>query len=91
MVAFHDRRQSRYSSVDEVREGVDLQPTDTLSKGLIDGRYFVRGSLNDSGKREFILHEALPNGRVVERGRYDRRYKANNDASQLPPTSTYDV
>lgn len=91
MVAFHDRRESRYDSVEDVRQGVDLQPTDTLSKNMIDGRFFVRGELTEEGRREFVLHEALPNGRVIERGRYDRRYKANSDAQGLPPTATYDV
>lgn len=91
MVAFHDRRDRRYESVDQVREGVDVQPTDTLSKGLIEGRYFVRGALGEAGKREFVLHEALPNGQVIERGRYDRRYKANTDATRIDPTRIYDV
>jgi hypothetical protein len=91
MVAFHDRRESNYTSVEDVREGVDLQPTDTLSKNMIDGRFFVRGALNEEGRREFVLHEALPNGRVIERGRYDRRYKANSQAQDLAPTSIYDV
>jgi len=90
MVAFNDRRNKTYSSVDEVKGGLPLNEGDTLPKNLIDGRYVVRGEKTEQG-REFVLHEVLPNGRVVERGRSDRRYKATNLSQQIDPTRVYDI
>lgn len=90
MVAFHDRRRKDYASVDEVKGSLPLSEGDTLSKNLIDGRYLVRGEKTDQG-REFVLHEVLPNGRVVERGRADRRYKAQSLTQQIDPTRVYDI
>jgi hypothetical protein len=94
MPAFHDRRTPRYQSVDEVRDLIPAGEKDTFSKHLIDGRYLVRGVRDpeDGNKvREFVLHEVLPNGRTVERGRSDRRYKAAGLAGQIDPTSVYDI
>lgn len=91
MVAFHDRRKKQYESVDEVVSSFALGEGDTLSKNLIDGRYFVRGEKKVEGGRDFVLHEVLPNGRVIERGRADRRYRAQGLANDLNATSVYEI
>lgn len=90
MVAFHDRRKTAVQSVDDVLDRVPMQPGDTVSKHMINERYLVRGEQTDHG-REFVIHEVLPNGDVIERGREERRWRANTAAGTLTPTSTYDV
>lgn len=91
MVDFHDRRDKRYQTVDEVAARLPLQDKDTVGKHLIDGRYLVRGTLNEEGKRVFEIHEALANGQVVKRGEAEKRYVAKGEASHLTPTSVYDI
>jgi len=90
MVAFNDRRKASYDTVDDLLHGLNLQPGDTVGKQVIDGRYVVKGKQTDEG-RKFVLHEALPNGRVIERGQFDRRYQANSAASEAKPTRVYDI
>lgn len=91
MVDFHDRRDKKYPSVDEVASRLDLQPGDTVGRDLIDGRYLVRGTRDETGRRKFEIHEALANGRVVKRGEAEKRYQARSEASHLPPTTVYDI
>jgi hypothetical protein len=91
MVEFHDRREKRYQSVDEVAARLPLKQGDTVGRDLIDGRYLVRGTLNEEGKRIFEIHEALDNGRVIKRGEAEKRYLAKGEASHLTPTSVYDI
>lgn len=90
MVAFNDRRRSQYDTVDDVLAHLPVEHGDTIGKHVIDGRYVVRGKQTEEG-RKFVLHEALPNGRVVERGEYDRRYQANNATADIKPTRVYDI
>jgi hypothetical protein len=90
MVAFHDRRSAHVESVDDVLPGLPFNPGDTLGKHVIDGRYVVRGEKTETG-REFVVHEVLPNGRVIEVDRTDRRYKANKATEGRAPTSVYDI
>lgn len=89
MVAFNDRRNTQYD-VDDLLARLPLQPGDTVGKQVIGGRYIVRGEKTEHG-REFVIHEALPNGRIVERDRADRRYKARTAAENLAPTRVYDI
>lgn len=89
MVAFNDRRDKQYD-VDDLLRRLPLHEGDTVGKQVIGGRYMVRGEKTENG-REFVIHEALPNGRVVERGRTDRRYKARTTAESLDPTRVYDI
>lgn len=91
MVAFHDRRQKRYESVDEVASHLPLQPGDTVGKHLINDRFLVRGTRDENGKRKFEIHEALDNGRVIKRGEAEKRYQAKGAAANLDPTSVYDI
>lgn len=91
MVDFHDRRQKRFASVDEVASHLDLQPGDTVGKHLVNDRFLVRGTKNEDGKRVFEIHEALDNGRVIKRGQAEKRYLAKGEASHLDPTSVYEI
>lgn len=92
MVAFNDRRDKRYASVDDIASKIDLQPGDTVGRDLVDGRYLVRGTRDEeTGRRKFEIHEALANGQVVKRGEAEKRYQAKSEASHLPPTSVYDI
>lgn len=90
MVAFHDRRNRSYDTVQDLLPRLPLNEGDTLGKKVLDGRYVVRGEKTDNG-REFVVHEVLANGRVVERGRADRRYKAERLVGEINPTSVYDI
>jgi hypothetical protein len=90
MVAFNDRRKSSVASVDDLLPGLGLEPGDTVGKQVIDSRYVVTGKQTEQGRR-FVLHEALPNGRVIQRGEFDRRYQANHAASEAKPTQVYDI
>jgi hypothetical protein len=90
MVAFHDRRKASYGSVDDLLPSLGLQQGDTVGKQVIDGRYVVTGRKTEEG-RKFVLQEALPNGRVIERGEFNRRYQAKNATSEIKPTSVYDI
>ena len=91
MVAFNDRRDKRYTSVDEVASRLDLAPGDTVGKQLVNDRYLIRGTRTPDGKRVFEIHEALANGRVVKRGEAEKRYQAKGEASHLAPTNVYDI
>lgn len=91
MVDFHDRRTARVESVDDIRDRLPLGQGDTLGKHVINERYVVRGVQTEEG-RKFVVHEALPNGRVIVRGEpQERRYQADRLAEGLQPTSTYQV
>lgn len=88
MVDFHDRRNKQYGDVNDIAGRLPLQDGDTLAKTVLNGRYVVRGRKTDAG-REFVLHEAIPNGAVIERGTFPTRYAAHKAADTLPPTQTY--
>lgn len=91
MVAFHDRRTTAVSSVDEIAGRLPLSEGDTLGKHMIDGRYLVRGTKTEEG-RKFVVHEVLPNGAVIQRGEPQARRKhADRLAESLQPTSTYNI
>ena len=90
MVAFNDRRNKQYDSVDAVLNGVELGPKDSHSKALIDGRYLVHGVKTEEG-RDFIVHEALPNGSVVDRGQFGSRREAKKATKNLKRTSVIDI
>jgi hypothetical protein len=91
MVAFNDRRDKHYDTVEEVASHLDLAPGDTIGHQLIGGRYLVRGTTNEAGHREYVIHEALSNGKVIERGKAEKRYQAKGEAEHLVPTSVYDI
>ena len=91
MVDFHDRRNKRYASVDEVASRLPLNDGDTVGKQLVNERFLVRGTRDEAGNRVFEIHEALDNGRVIKRGEAEKRYLAKGEASHLTPTSVYDI
>jgi hypothetical protein len=90
MVAFNDRRNKQYDSVDAVLSGIQAGPKDSFSKSLIDGRYLVHGVKNEDG-RTFVVHEALANGDVVNRGQFESRKEARKATKNLPRTSVIDI
>lgn len=90
MVAFHDRRRKQYDSIEDLTPGLNLGPGDTLSKSVIAGRYVVRGRKTEEGRR-YTLHEALPNGVIVERGEFESRRLARKKTREIQPTRTYDI
>ena len=90
MVAFHDRRRKQYESIEDLTPGLHLGPGDTLSKSVIAGRYVVRGRRTEEGRR-YTLHEALPNGDIIQRGEFDSRRLARKQTSVIQPTRTYDT
>jgi hypothetical protein len=96
VVAFNDRRRSPRASFDEVLPRLPLQKGETVGKSLIDGRYVVRGipvETEDGGKaRQYVLHEVLPSGDVIERGDpFESRAKAKRETRQLKPTRVIEI
>lgn len=91
MVAFNDRRDRTFTSVEDIAAKIELNPGDTVGRDLIDGRYLVRGTRDESGHRMFEIHEALANGRVVKRGEAEKRYLAKQQAAGLSPTHVIDL
>jgi hypothetical protein len=97
MVAFHDRRRSPKASVDEVLPKLPLSKGETVGKHLINERYLVRGipvEAEDGSKtRQYLLHEVLPNGSVVQRGEepFESRRAAKKTARSLAPTRIIDI
>jgi hypothetical protein len=97
MVAFHDRRRSPKASVDEVLPKLPLSKGETVGKHLINERYLVRGvpvEAEDGSKtRQYLLHEVLPNGSVVQRGEepFESRRAAKKTARSLAPTRIIDL
>lgn len=90
MVAFNDRRNKQYDSTDAVLRGIQAGPKDSFSKNLIDGRYLVHGVKTEEG-RTFVLHEALANGDVVNRGEFGSRKEARKATKDLNRTSVIDI
>jgi hypothetical protein len=97
MVAFHDRRRAPKASVDEVLPKLPLSKGETVGKHLINERYLVRGipvEAEDGSKgRQYVLHEVLPNGNVVQRGEepFDSRRAAKKSARSLAPTRIVEI
>jgi hypothetical protein len=97
MVAFHDRRRAPKASVDEVLPKLSLSKGDTVGKHLIDERYLVQGipveAEDGSRSRQYVLHEVLPNGSVVQRGDepFVSRRAAKKTARSLAPTRVVEI
>jgi hypothetical protein len=97
MVAFHDRRRAPKASVDEVLPKLTLSKGETVGKHLINERYLVRGipvETEDGAKsRQYVLHEVLPNGNVVQRGEepFESRRAAKKSARSLAPTRVVEI
>ncbi len=97
MVAFHDRRPRPKASVDEVLPKLPLSKGDTVGKHLIDERYLVRGipveDEDGTKRRQYVLHEVLPNGNVVQRGEepFESRRAAKKTARSLAPTRIVEI
>jgi hypothetical protein len=96
VVAFNDRRRSPRASLDEVLPRLPLEKGDTVGKALIDGRYLVRGIPveNEEGDRtrQYVLHEVLPSGNVVQRGEpFETRAKAKRETRQMKPTHVIEI
>ncbi|MFF1701345.1 hypothetical protein [Streptomyces sp. NPDC058252] len=96
MVAFHDRRRAPKASVDDVVPRLGLSKGETVGKRLIDDRYLVRGvpveAEDGSRSRQYLLHEVLPNGDVVQRGEtYASRRDAKRDARAMQPTRVVEI
>ena len=90
MVAFHDRRRTSLESLEEFAPGLNLGPGDTLSKSVLGGRFVVRGVKTEEGRR-YLVHEALANGQVIERGEHASRRLARKSLTDLRPTTTYEI
>jgi DNA gyrase inhibitor GyrI len=96
VVAFNDRRRSPRASFDEVLPRLPLQKGETVGKSLIGGRYLVRGVPveNEEGAktRQYVLHEVLPSGDVIERGEpFESRAKAKRETRQMKPTRVIEI
>lgn len=97
MVAFHDRRKAPKATVDDVVSRLDLSKGETVGKRLIDDRYLVRGipveAEDGSLSRQYVLHEVLPNGKVVQRGEepFESRKAAKRTARGLQPTRVTEI
>ncbi|MGW0626247.1 hypothetical protein [Streptomyces sp. NPDC002758] len=97
MVAFHDRRRAPKASVDEVLPKLPLSKGETVGKHLINERYLVRGipveAEDGSKSRQYVLHEVLPNGNVVQRGEdpFESRRAAKKSARSLAPTRVVEI
>ncbi|MFE4681522.1 hypothetical protein ACFRNJ_11890 [Streptomyces sp. NPDC056721] len=74
-----------------------LSKGETVGKHLINERYLVRGvpvEAEDGSKtRQYLLHEVLPNGSVVQRGEepFESRRAAKKTARSLAPTRVIDL
>ncbi|MER5754279.1 hypothetical protein [Streptomyces sp. NPDC002088] len=97
MVAFHDRRKAPKASVDEVLPQLSLNKGETVGKQLINDRYLVRGipveAEDGNRSRQYVLHEVLPNGNVVQRGEepFESRRAAKKTARSLSPTRIIEI
>jgi hypothetical protein len=97
MVAFHDRRRAPKASVDQVLPKLPLSKGETVGKHLINERYLVRGipveAEDGSKSRQYVLHEVLPNGNVVQRGEdpFESRRAAKKSARSLAPTRIVEI
>lgn len=90
MVAFNDRRRVNVESLEDVAPGLPLRPGDTLSKRVLGGRFVVRGEKTEEG-REYVVHEILANGNVIERQRAATRRAAHRSLADLGHTNVYDI
>lgn len=96
MVAFHDRRPKPRASFEEAVSRLSLNKGETVGKGFVDDRYLVRGipAENEEGTptRQYVLHEVLPNGHVIELGEtYDTRALAKRSTRSMKPTRITEI